>query len=66
MLGSKASPTTALKPRRHKSSTLCDMFDDKENNGLFSSGQPQLDHLQGKRYVPLALLLYAYYIRVYL
>ena len=45
MLGSKASPTTAPKPRRHRSSTSSDMFDDKENNGLFSSGQPQLDHL---------------------
>ena len=41
MLGSKASPTTAPKPRRHRSSTSSDMFDDKENSGLFSSGQPQ-------------------------
>ena len=41
MLGSKASPTTAPKPRRHKSSTSSDMFDDKESSGLFSSGQPQ-------------------------
>ena len=41
MLGSKASPTTAPKPRRHKSSTSSDMFDDKESSGLFSSCQPQ-------------------------
>ena len=41
IIGSKASPTTAPKPRRHKSSTSSDMFDDKESSGLFSSGQPQ-------------------------
>ena len=40
-IGSKASPTTAPKPRRHKSSTSSDVFDDKESSGLFSSGQRQ-------------------------
>ena len=58
MLGSKASPTTAPKPRRHKSSTSSDIFDDKESSGLFSSSQPQEGTAGSparKRYVPLAL-----------
>ena len=41
IIGSKASPTTAPKPRRHKSSASSDVFDDKESSGLFSSDQPQ-------------------------
>ena len=41
MSGSKASPTTAPKPRHRKSSTSSDMFHDKESSALFSSGQPQ-------------------------
>ena len=41
IIGSKASPTTAPKPRRHKSSTSSDVFDDKDSSGLFSSDQPQ-------------------------
>ena len=40
-IGSKASPTVAPKPRRHKSSASSDVFDDKESSGLFSSAQPQ-------------------------
>ena len=40
-IGSKASPTTAPKPRHHKPSQSSDVFDDKENSGLFLSGQPQ-------------------------
>jgi len=45
IIGSKASPTVAPKPRRHKSSsTSSDVFDDKESSILFPgvmSGQPQ-------------------------
>ena len=40
-VGSKASPTVAPKPMRQKSSSVSsDVFDDKNNSGLFSVALP--------------------------